>query len=87
MKKFILYMIFPVLIFAQSGNLTGYVFDESGNPLPGVNVLVTGTGFGAATDTKGFFNIPDINYGTYDLEASSVGYKTKLIKNVLFNKL
>lgn len=52
---------FGVLLCAFSTltaqNITGTVYDSSGGPLPGVNVLVKGTTVGASTDFDGNYEI------------------------------
>ncbi|MCG8311368.1 MAG: TonB-dependent receptor [Cytophagales bacterium] len=57
----------------QERNITGSVKDESGSPLPGVNVLLKGTSSGAVTDINGAFilSIPDENAV---LSFSFIGY-------------
>ena len=42
---------------AQDRVVTGTVRDESGSPMPGVNVIVSGTSNGTVTDTSGKFSI------------------------------
>lgn len=46
---------------AQGASVAGTVTDESGVTMPGVNVLVKGTGTGTATDANGRYqiNVPD----------------------------
>ena len=48
----LLSFVITIISFAgTTGKLTGYVKDgETGDPIPGVNVVIAGTGFGAATD-------------------------------------
>jgi len=62
--------------WAQSkGSIKGRIIDaESNSGLPGVNVLVKGTYYGAATDTDGNFLIPRMNPGDYTLQVSMIGY-------------
>ncbi|HKJ67073.1 MAG TPA: carboxypeptidase-like regulatory domain-containing protein, partial [bacterium] len=61
--------------FAQTGDIRGHVEDaESGEGLPGVNVVVVGTEMGAATDQNGDFVIINVDPGTYDVQASMIGY-------------
>ena len=43
--------------FAQERIVTGVVTDNSGMPIPGVNVLVKGTKLGTQTDFDGKFSI------------------------------
>lgn len=58
------------------GELKGKITDKkTGEPLPGVNVLVKGTYYGAASDLEGNFRIANMNPGTYTVEVSMIGYK------------
>lgn len=68
----LLYAAVPAL--AQQ--VTGTVTDENtGEPLPGVNVYISELAQGAATDADGNFEIDNIEAGTYTLTASFVGYE------------
>ena len=61
------------------GKLTGRITNsETGEGLAGVNVMVKGTYYGAASDVDGYYNISQINPGIYDIEASIIGYKVVL---------
>ncbi len=81
MKK-ILIILFSLLIsvnlFAQgTGKIIGTITDKASNsPLPGVNVLLKGTYYGAASDFSGKYIIKNISPGTYTLVVSLIGYKT-----------
>jgi len=67
----------------QTGHIAGLVTDStSGEPLPGVNVVLSGTNQGAATNSEGRFTISGIEPGTYDLQASFIGYATKRVSDV-----
>ena len=75
--RLILLLSFLTLVNAQeSGTLTG-VIDEASNEsgLPGVNVMVKGTYYGAASDLEGRYRIDNISPGSYDIEVSMIGYK------------
>ena len=67
------------LVIGQ-GMLTGTITDaKTGEPLPFVNVIVTQNGQqmgGATTDINGEFQIKQLTPGTYDMQASFVGYKS-----------
>ena len=66
------------------GTLAGRVLDaESGESLPGVNVIVVGTSRGAATDLDGRFDIPDLRAGEYAVRVSFIGFETKLFTQVV----
>src|SRR5690606_13723402 len=60
---------------AQCGALSGVVMDESGEPLPGVNVFIVGTTLGAASRVDGTFRIDGVPAGTHTVAASAVGYE------------
>ncbi len=72
-----------LLIAGTTGKIAGKVIDvETGDPLPGVNVLLEGTFLGASADTDGQFFIINIPPGIYTVQALHIGYSTKIIKNV-----
>ncbi|MEM1042229.1 MAG: TonB-dependent receptor [Bacteroidota bacterium] len=61
---------------AQSGAVTGSVTDaETGNALPGANVVVAGTSMGAATDFEGRYQISGVPAGEQRLVATYLGYE------------
>ncbi len=63
---------------AQSTNrITGKVLDSAtGKPLAFTNVVIVGTSQGAMTKDDGSFAIENVAPGTYDLQASYLGYET-----------
>lgn len=66
---------FSGLAYAQTGTLTGTVSDaETGETIPGANILITELELGAATDMDGEYTISDIPVGTYDVNVTFVGY-------------
>lgn len=70
---------------AQTGTLTGTVRDSTGQTLPGVNVAVEGTSYGAATGSEGMYTISDVEPGTYTLQASFVGYEDAVRQGIEVN--
>ncbi len=58
--------------------ISGVVVDESGIPLPGVNIIIEGTTVGTQTDFDGKYSI-QANQGDI-LDFSYVGMKTQIIK-------
>ena len=77
-------IIFTIYSFAgTTGKIAGQITDsESGEPLPGVNVFLDGTTFGAATDVDGYYYILNIPPATYSLQVSYVGYADHTIKDI-----
>lgn len=62
---------------ARSGvAVFGTVRAADGETLPGVNVYLSGTQRGAATDASGAFRIENVPPGAYRLVASFIGYTT-----------
>ncbi len=86
MKKFLILSLIFIgvsLTAGTTGKISGRVIDKQTNePLPFVNVVVSGTGLGAVTDEDGYYVILNIAPGTYDLEARMIGYHTQTVKNV-----
>ncbi len=76
-KNLLLIVLFftTAIVFGQT-KITGTVVDETGEPLPGANVVEKGTTNGTATDFDGKFILnTKLNSGT--IVISFVNYKTK----------
>lgn len=72
-----LIIIFSTTIYAQNVNVTGTVTEAtSGQPLPGVNVLIKNTSRGASTDFDGNFSLNDVPINSV-LVFSYLGYQSK----------
>ncbi len=80
----ILIALSPVVIWAgQTGKLAGKLTDaETGDALPGANVVLEGTTLGAACDLEGYYVILNVPPGTYNLRASMMGYAPHKILDV-----
>jgi outer membrane receptor protein involved in Fe transport len=78
-------IIGSVLFAGQTGKVSGYVTDETGNPVLGANVILEGTYYGAATDENGYYYIINVAPGKYTLKVSSIGYQTVKVTNVRIN--
>ncbi|MEL6772995.1 MAG: carboxypeptidase regulatory-like domain-containing protein, partial [Bacteroidota bacterium] len=76
--------------FAQgvtTAGLSGFVLDQTGEPLPGANVIAvhvpSGTTYGAATRTGGSYIIPNMRVGgPYTITASYIGYQQQVEENI-----
>lgn len=59
--------------------LKGTVTDaQTGDPLPGVNVYLSGTTYGVSTNETGYYKLSTSDPGTYNLVFSFVGYRKKV---------
>jgi outer membrane receptor protein involved in Fe transport len=65
-----------------TGKLAGRVLDASNQPLPGANVVLVGTLFGAATDAQGYYHVLNVPPGRYQVRISYIGYKTRVVEDV-----
>ena len=71
------------ILNGADGLLTGRVRDTNTHqPLIGVNIIISGTDLGSATDSLGNFMIKNIPVGSYDVNASMIGYKPITRPNV-----
>ncbi|RKY62375.1 MAG: hypothetical protein DRP96_00380 [Candidatus Neomarinimicrobiota bacterium] len=79
-----LILAIPFFVFAaNTGKIAGICTDkESGKPLMGVNIVVKGTMYGAASGSDGRFFIFNVPPGIYDVEASYIGYAKMIIEGV-----
>ncbi len=82
--KTLFLLLLPLLLFSgPTGKIMGRVVDAQTNePLVGCDVLVHGTELGASVEKDGRFSIINVPVGTYDVEASMVGYDPVIIKDV-----
>jgi hypothetical protein len=76
------FVLFALALASASitGSISGVVTDKSGAVITGATVVATDTLTGVQstqkTDSKGFYNLPTLAVGTYDLEIKQVGFKT-----------
>ncbi|MCK5086347.1 MAG: carboxypeptidase-like regulatory domain-containing protein, partial [Melioribacteraceae bacterium] len=90
MKRFLL-LAFSLLLFtssllAQTGKVAGTITDRTtGEPLIGVNVIIEGTMFGAATDLDGYYTILSVPPGSYSLRVTYIGYTAERVTNIVVN--
>ncbi len=66
-----------------TGKLSGKVTDlKTGLPLPGTNIILEGTAYGAAADGNGDFFIINLRPGEYTVKAQMIGYKPVIVRDV-----
>ncbi|MBN1482344.1 TonB-dependent receptor [candidate division KSB1 bacterium] len=79
----LLVLVMSFCVFAQSGKISGKVTDaETGEPLPGANVTIVNTNYGAAASLDGDYYIINVPPGMYTVRAQFMGYKATLVQNV-----
>src|SRR5262245_28705245 len=76
----------PAGVGAQStGSIAGIISDESGAVLPGVTLEVSNIATGqlrtAITGVDGYYAIPLLQPGTYDVKATLAGFKPMIRKH------
>jgi Carboxypeptidase regulatory-like domain len=73
---------------AQSvnGNIEGRILDNTGQPIPGANVVVSGPNLigtrGAATNDDGFFRILALPSGAFSVKISHISYQEQTISGI-----
>ena len=74
-----LFLTFAVTVFGQTAQVTGRVSDQTGAVVSGAKVTVTseGTGFKRATvsNEEGYFTVPSLQPGSYQLSIQKDGFK------------
>jgi hypothetical protein len=76
------------LSFSESntGTISGEVRDAvTKQPLPGANVVITGTVFGTSCNENGYYVITGVQPGTYQLKATLIGYESSVNADVVVN--
>jgi hypothetical protein len=62
---------------AVTGKIAGVVVNaQTGEPLPGANVIIEGTAMGAAANPDGYFFIIRVSPGVYNVQARMMGYES-----------
>ena len=71
-------------VFAgTTGKLTGAItIKDTGEPLVGANILIEGTGLGAATDLGGKYFILQVPPGKYSVRFTMIGFQDLVMSNV-----
>jgi len=77
----IIYLVTLNISFTAYGfnnSISGRVLDSvDKTPLPGVNIYLSGTTFGTATNNNGYYFIKNVPPGNYILVVSMIGYKVE----------
>ncbi|MBM4161544.1 MAG: TonB-dependent receptor [Ignavibacteria bacterium] len=71
-------LILPIVLVAQAVDIRGVVADSAtGERIPFANIMVVGTTRGGSSNLQGFYLIPSVYPGRYQISASSIGYETR----------
>ncbi len=77
---FLTFMVSDQSFSGTTGKIAGFVKDaETGDALPGVNVVLEGTTMGAATDVDGYYFVINVPPGKYVLKAMMMGYQIQSV--------
>ncbi len=75
--------LFTTNVVVFQGSVAGAVRDlETGAPLPGATVAISGTQYGTTADSTGLFEMDGVFIGTYDFTAQAPGYNPQVIPQV-----
>jgi iron complex outermembrane receptor protein len=75
------------IISAQTFSVSGAITDTINNPLQFVNVILSGTSLGDASDKDGKYEISNLSPGIYQIEFSALGYQTVTMESIgIINK-
>ncbi|MDO6807815.1 TonB-dependent receptor [Zobellia galactanivorans] len=73
-----MFAIIGQFAYSQTSTVSGVVSDESGTPLPGATIVVSGTTNGTTTDFDGNYSLSNVG-ATDKLEFSYVGMTAKVV--------
>lgn len=80
---FTILILYSNISAQTTGSISGTVVDAKDNtPLVGAQVKIVGTNKGAIVDDNGAYLILNVDVGTYELEASSLDYEPKKVKDL-----
>ena len=81
---FIFFNLLTLSLTAQSGTITGRVYNEINNEaIPFANVVLDSTQVGASTDENGQYRIENLEPGVYNLTVSFIGFRTAYLYEIL----
>ena len=72
-------LVFCSISYSQT-TISGSVVDDSGQPIPGANIIVVGTSTGNITDFDGNFSLTYSQNPPFSVQASSIGFESITIQ-------
>ena len=70
-------ILLGVNVYGQSGTIKGIIKTSDGSPAQYVTIVLVGTSKGSIADSKGAYEIKNVEAGTYSLKTSFVGLESK----------
>jgi outer membrane receptor protein involved in Fe transport len=81
-----LFVCSAAIMAGTTGKIAGRITDkDSKEGLPGVNVMLTGTTWGAVSDPDGYFQVINVPPGAYKIMVSILGYSTMTVEDIKVN--
>lgn len=80
-------LLFCGFLYAQTTPISGKVVDDSGQPLPGANIIVLGTSTGVVTDFDGAFSLTVSQNPPFSVQASMIGFESATIEVTASNQV
>ncbi len=77
---FIILLFLSNFSFAQAQTLSGYIYDQQHQPIPGTQVFIPAINRGTVTDANGFFSINNLPDGIYAVQFTYVGYQKQVLQ-------
>ena len=73
--KLFFLLIIQIFTLAMSESISGFVREKSnGEPISYANVFLNNKYLGSTTNRDGYFVIPNVPIGVYEINASMIGY-------------
>jgi outer membrane receptor protein involved in Fe transport len=72
-------LLFCVVCYSQT-TVKGLITDNSGNPLPGANIFITGTTYGTTSDFDGMYNLKTDQSPPFQIVISYTGFENKTLE-------
>jgi hypothetical protein len=73
-------ILFCNIALAQTGTIRGFVYEKkNGEPMSYILVVLKGTNYGVQTDINGYFSIPSVPAGSYEITTTTLGYDTSSV--------
>lgn len=88
MKRKLLFFIIVISLFSANafagvtGQITGTIVDDNGNPVPFATIMLEGTKVGTQADENGYFHLLQAPAGTHTVVVSMIGFATTKMTGV-----